>query len=124
MPKDAASPITAQPVPDLSKPRPLIVKFEDSVSLPYVDHLERFFQENKAKFAGWEEVAKLLGKASFRRLFPEMTLDDLKHFLTAPTLKDDRFDRPKLQQFFVLDTPAGTPLRPIIDALGTWKQVV
>jgi len=66
--------------------RPIVVRFVESLKLPYIDGLEHVLKERKLGL--WDRLVSLTPKATLRRLFTDVKPDTLHHLI----------DRQKVEQ--------------------------
>jgi Subtilase family len=96
----------------------VVVKFHDSVELPYDDHA----QEHIAwRFPDdWKPLVQQFPDIRVSRLFDSLTADKLR---TLVERADKRYKLANSLTFFAVDCPAGTDPELVAGALMTWESV-
>jgi Subtilase family len=109
-----------QPDPSVNEeyvPR-VVVKFHDSVALPYDDHAQEHIAR---RFPGdWKRLVERFPDIWVSRLFESLTADKLR---TLMERANKRYKLANSLTFFAVDCPAGTDPELVARALTTWESV-
>ncbi|MEZ0240245.1 MAG: hypothetical protein ACAH65_05555 [Chloroflexota bacterium] len=107
--------------PTGNAPRRVIVKFRDTVALPYEDGAERYLIERG--IGPWAELAQRFSGIQLDRLFTVMPPDRMDVLVARATARDPHYRAPNLQSFFVINHRAGVDPAALAVALREWPQV-
>jgi hypothetical protein len=99
----------------------VVLKFDDSVDLPYDDHA----QEHVARRFpdDWNRLVKRFPDIRVSRLFFSITADELHALVERARARDERYHPPNFFTFFAVDTPSGTDPEQVAQALTRWELV-
>jgi hypothetical protein len=114
-------PIDGSVQPTVDAPRRVIVKFRDTVVLPYEDGAERYLIERG--IGPWRELAQRFNGIRLNRLFTVVSPERMGALVARATDRDRRYRAPNLLSFFVIDHRAGVDPEALAVALREWSQV-
>ena len=106
--------------PDNSSQR-VVVKFRDTVVLPYEDGAERHVV--RLGIGPWTELADRFKGIRLDRLFTAVPAERLGELVARATDRDRHYRPPNLLTYFVVDSPAGIDSGALARSLGEWAQV-
>jgi Subtilase family len=99
----------------------VVLKFNDSVELPYDDHAQEHIAR---RFPGdWKRLVERFPDIRVSRLFFTITADDLHELVERARELDRRYHPPNFFTFFAVDCPAGTDPELVARALMAWESV-
>jgi serine protease len=99
----------------------VVLKFHDSVVLPYDDHAQEHIARRFPD--DWNRLVKRFPDIRVSRLFFTITADDLDALVGRARALDERYRPPNFFTFFAVDVPSGTDPELVARALTTWKSV-
>src|SRR5687768_17408106 len=113
------------PTVDAWKPRDpsprVVVKFHDTVILPYEKGAERDIV--RLGIGPWTDLAERFNGIRLDPLFTAVSPERLAELVALATQRDRQYRPPNLLTYFVIDSPAGTDTGALARALGEWAQV-
>jgi subtilase family protein len=115
MPTDGS----VQPTGDVL--RRVIVKFRDTVVMPYEDGAERYLIERG--IGPWRELAQRFDGIRLNRLFTVVSPERMGALVAQATARDRRYRAPNLLSFFVIDHQSGVDPAELAAAIREWSQV-
>ena len=101
--------------------RRVIVKFRDSVDLPYEDGAEAHVI--RLKIGPWAELAHRFPGIRLNRLFTVLPPARIVDLVAQAARRDRRYRPSNLLTFFVIDSPANVDPEELATALQQWEQV-
>ncbi len=115
MPTDGS----VQPTGDA--PRRVIVKFRDTVVMPYEDGAERYLIERG--IGPWRELAQRFNGIRLNRLFTVVSPERMGVLVAQATDRDRRYRAPNLLSYFVIDHRSGVDSEALAVAIREWSLV-
>jgi hypothetical protein len=112
---------TEAPMPVSEIPRRVVVKFHDTVSLPYEDGAEEHVE--RLKLGPWAELARQFQGIRLNRLFTVVSAERLKELVSRATDRDARYAPKNLLSYFSIMAPAGVDPAALADAVRKWDTV-
>jgi hypothetical protein len=107
---------------ELGEPsRRVVVKFRDSVVLPYEDGAERHVIA--LKLGPWTALADRFKGIRLARLFTAASPERLGELVARATSRDPRYQPSNLLTYFVIDAPDATDTSALAYALREWEHV-
>ncbi len=70
----------------------IVVKFRDSVKLPYIDGLEKYLKERR--IGDWGAVRESAPRATFRRLYRTLKPGQIKEIVARAVQRDSSYKPP------------------------------
>lgn len=99
----------------------VIVKFQDSVQLPYQDGLETFLQ--KTGLNEWPKLKERFPNITFKRLFDELEPAKISELVQRATELDKTYEAPNFLTYFVIDCKGGIFPDEVVQLLSEWNIV-
>src|SRR6266496_2216713 len=84
-------------------PRRVVVKFQDSLDVPYEDGVEKDFPEDMRK--QWEELVKTFPGITLKRLYTTTSPDRIRELVNQAIKLDPDYRPPNFLTYFVIDVP-------------------
>ena len=106
---------------DLTTPRRVVVKFLDTVILPYEDGAEKHVV--RLAIGPWAELAQRYKGIRLDRLFKVLSPERISDLVSEALDRDRHYRAPNLLTFFVVDCPPGVDPVALARGLGEWTQV-
>jgi len=106
---------------DLATPRRVVVKFLDTVILPYEDGAEQYVV--RLAIGPWAELAQRYKGIRLDRLFKVLSPERISDLVSEALDRDRHYRAPNLLTFFVVDCPPGVDPVALARGLGEWTQV-
>lgn len=101
--------------------RRVIVKFRDTVVMPYEDGAERYLIERG--IGPWRELAQRFKGIRLNRLFTVVSPERIGALVAQASDRDRRYRAPNLLSFFVIDHQPGVDPEAVAAAIREWSQV-
>ncbi|HZO39132.1 MAG TPA: S8 family serine peptidase [Methylomirabilota bacterium] len=103
--------------------RRVIVKFHDTVDIPYEDGAERHVM--RLGIGPWDQLARRFKGIRLNRLFTVMPAERIGELTKRARERSRRYRPANLLSYFVIESPAGVDPRQIVEALREreWEQV-
>src|SRR5258705_12541402 len=102
-------------------PRRVIVKFRDTVDIPYEDGAERHL--TRLGVGLWTELAQRFDGIRLTRLFTVVSPDRLGQLVAAASDRDPHYPAPNFLTFFTIACPPEGNAGALAAALREWAQV-
>jgi serine protease len=97
-----------------------VVKFRDSVVLPYVDGVESQFE--RLKVGPYERLKRAFPNVHFTRMFTAVDANRLVEMVDRARAMDADYRPPNLLSYFILEAP-GSDVEALVKELLTWDAV-
>jgi serine protease len=101
--------------------RRVIVKFKDTVDLPYEDGAEKHLE--RVGVHQWPELASRFKGIRLNRLFTAVSPDRIGELVDRASQRDRRYRPPNLLSFFAVDCLVEANPAALVSALKEWSQV-
>lgn len=98
----------------------VIVKFHDSLSVPYEDGAEAHLAKRGLP---WDELAREAPGLSLRRMFTSIPPDRIQALVKRAAALDPTYHPPNPLTYFVVDVPPGVEPEAVVTALRRWPSV-
>lgn len=102
-------------------PRRVVVKFQNSLDLPYEDGVEKDFPEDMR--TQWEELVKMFPGITLTRLYTTTSPDKIRELVNQATKTDPDYRPPNFLTYFVIDVPPEVDAFALAEALSKWDTV-
>ncbi len=102
-------------------PRRVVVKFQDSLDVPYEDGVEKDFPEDMRK--QWEELVKTFPGITLKRLYTTTSPDRIRELVNQAIKLDPDYRPPNFLTYFVIDVPPEADPFALAEALSKWETV-
>lgn len=102
-------------------PRRVVVKFRDTVDIPYEDGAERYVIERG--IGPWADLAQRFKGIRLDRLFKVVPPERMRALVAQATDRDREYRPPNLLSFFVIDHRPGADLKELVLAIRRWPSV-
>ncbi len=99
----------------------IVVKFRDSVKLPYIDGLEKYLKERR--IGDWGAVRERAPRATFRRLYRTLKPGQIKEIVARAVQRDSSYKPPNLLNYFVLIGQTRAQEGRVVEVLLSWEIV-
>lgn len=115
---------TPKPTPGEQKPGyvpRVIVKFRDSVQLPYEGDLEKYLDE--WKIGPWRQLTAQFPGLTIRPLFNSVKPERLRQLTAEAEKRDGTYKAPNFLSYFVVDCPSDVKPEELAKLLAEWRTV-
>jgi hypothetical protein len=102
------------------RPR-VVVKFRDTVELPYEDGAEKYVEQYEV--GPWGRLAKEFPGITLRRLFTAANAEQIQSLVKRATENDRTFCPPDLLSYFIVDCPVGVRPEVLVKEFMSWQSV-
>lgn len=99
----------------------VVVKFHDSVELPYDERVEEYL--DKLKVGPWQTLTERFPGISMRRMFTSVKPDRIRQLVDQAVQRDDTYRPPNFLTYFIVDCPAAINPEDLVKALSAWRSV-
>ena len=99
----------------------VIVKFQDTITLPYVDGAEKYLEEFGIK--GWQDLLKKFPGVSLQRLLVSKSPAQIGSLVERAQKRDPNYNAPNFLTYFRIDCPLEVDPRKLAAVLSRWKLV-
>ena len=112
----------SQPTEMFSAYRPrIMVKFHDSIQLPYEDGAEKYFDQHNARF--WERFARQFPGVTLKRVFTSLSPEKIRELVARAAKTDKTYRPPNFLTYFAIECPTGITPQTLIKALSNWEAI-
>jgi len=106
---------------DLDLPIQIILKYDDAITLPYEDGVERYFAEYGLD--GWEVLAERFPGLSIQRLYTSVSPERIQEMTAMAQKRNSDYQPPNFLTYFMIEVPPHVNASELLEALREWKPV-
>jgi hypothetical protein len=99
----------------------VVVKFRDTVELPYEDGAEKYIE--KYEVGPWIRLATEYPGITLRRLFTETKAEQILSLVKKAVENDRSYDPPNLLSYFIVDCPVDVRPEVLVKEFMSWQNV-